>query len=84
MSAETSAMAQPYDMESVRRAKPPSGAEGADWHRYVITQGANRIYGFRKGNLQDVTSAVTEIVFQLNQRRLGKRGRVHLVIAPKK
>ena len=28
--------------------------------------------------------AVEEIVVQLNERRLGKRGRVHLVMTPKK
>jgi len=83
MSAESIDMAQPYGIASVRRSKPPSGADGSNWHRYVITQGDNTIYGFRKGNLDEVTLAVNEIVFQLNQRRLGKRGRVHLVIAPK-
>ena len=77
-------MGQPYEVISVRRAEPPPGAEGSDWHRYVITQGANTIRGCRQGNLKAVTCAVEEIVVQLNERRLGKRGRVHLEMTPKK
>ena len=77
-------MGQPYEIVSVRRAEPPTGGEGSDWHRYVITQGANTIHGCRQGDLQAVTWAVEEIVAQLNERRLGKRGRVHLVMTSKK
>jgi hypothetical protein len=77
-------MGQPYEIVSVRRAEPPPGADGADWHRYIITQGTNTISGCRQGNLKTVTWAVEEIVAQLNERRLGKRGRVHLVMTPKK
>jgi hypothetical protein len=84
MRDESSALGHPYEIVSVRRAKPPPGAEGSDWHRYVITQGANTIHGCRQGNLTAVTWAVEQIVFQLNERRLGKRGRVHLVLAEKK
>ena len=51
---------------------------------YVIAQGANRIEGHRQGKLKAVTQAVEEIVAQLNERRLGKRGRVNLVPTPKK
>jgi hypothetical protein len=43
-------------------------------------QGTNTIHGYRQGNLGAVTKAVEEIVFQLNERRTGKRGRVHLVM----
>ena len=31
-----SAIAQPYEIVSVRRAKAPPGAEGSNWHHYVI------------------------------------------------
>jgi len=77
-------MGQPYEIVSVRRAEPPPGAEGSDWHRYVIAQGTNTIHGFRQGNLKAVTLAVEEIVAQVNERQLGKRGRVNLVPTPKK
>jgi len=77
-------MGQPYAIVSVRRAEPPSGAEGSNWHRYEIAQGNNTIEGFRQGSLKAVTQAVEEIVVQLNERQLGKRGRVNLVPTPKK
>ncbi len=77
-------MGQPYEIVSVQRAEPPPGLEGSDWYRYVITQGSNTINGCRQGNLKAVTIAVEEIVVQLNERRLGKRGRVNLVPTPKK
>ena len=78
-------MGQPYEIVSVRRAEPPPGAEGSDWHRYVITfEGTDTIRGCRQGQLKTVTSAVEEIVAQLNERQSGKRGRVHLVWPPKK
>jgi hypothetical protein len=77
-------LGQGYEIVSVRPAEPPAGTEGADWHLYVIAQGANRIEGHRQGKLKAVTQAVEEIVAQLNERRLGKRGRVNLVPTPKK
>ena len=84
MTDESSVMGQPYEIVSVRRAETPPGAEGSDWHQYVITQGINTINGCRQGNLNAVTEAVEEMVAQLNERRLHKRGRVHLVTIPKK
>ena len=77
-------MGQPYEIVSVQRAEPPPGVEGSDWYRYVITQGSNTINGCRQGDLEAVTLAVEEIVVQLNERRLGKRGRVNLVPTQKK
>ncbi len=78
-------MDQPYEIVSVRRAKPPSGAEGSNWHRYVIAfDGTNTITGCRQGSLRAVTRAVEEIVVQLNERHLDKRSRVNLVWPRKK
>jgi len=73
----------PYEIESVKGVAAPFGEGGADWHRYVITQGSNTINGYRQGNLDAVTWAVEEIVAKLNERRSGSRGRVHLVISSK-
>jgi len=84
MTGESPAMGQPYEIVSVRSTEAPPGMEGSNWHRYVISQGANIINGCRQGNLKTVTEAVEEIVAQLNERRLHKRGRVHLVTTPKK
>jgi len=58
--------------------------EGEDWHRYVISQGNNTIEGYRQGKPRAVKQAVEEIVAQVNERHMGKRGRVNLVPTPKK
>ncbi len=77
-------MAHAYEIVSVRRAKPPPGGKGSNWYRYVIAfEGTNAIHGCRQGGIKDVTRAVEEIVAQLNERHLGKRGRVHLALKKK-
>ncbi len=77
-------MAQPYRIVSVRRAKPPPGAEGSYWYRYVIAfEGTNTIDGCRQGGLKAVTREVEEIVAQLNERHLSKPSRVHLALKKK-
>jgi len=91
MTDESSAMGQPYEIVSVRRAKPPSGGKGSNWYRYVIAfEGTNTIHGCRQGGgLKAVTRAVNEIVAQLNERHrvpryaVGKPIRVHLVLKKK-
>jgi len=87
MNDERSAMAKPYEIVSVRRAKRPPGGEGSNWHRYVIAfEGTDTIHGCRQGGLKAVTRAVEEIVAQMNERHLGhstKPSRVHLVLKKK-
>jgi hypothetical protein len=80
-----SAMAQAYEIVSVRRAKRPPGGKGSYWYRYVIAfEGTNTIHGCQQGGLKDVTRAVEEIVAQLNERHhlghLSKASRVELVL----
>ncbi len=80
-------MGHAYEIVSVRRAKPPPGGKGSNWYRYVIAfEGRNSIHGCRQGGLKAVTTAVEEIVAQLNERHLGrftKPSRVHLVLKKK-
>jgi hypothetical protein len=84
MTDESSTMAQPYEIVSVRRAEPPPGGEGPYWYRYVIAfEGTNTVHGCRQGGLKAVTREVEEIVAQLNERNLGKRGRINLVLKKK-
>jgi hypothetical protein len=90
MTDESSAMAQPYQTVSVRRAEPPPGGEGPYWYRYVIAfEGTNTIDGCRQGGLKAVTREVEEIVAQLNERHRvaqvcrGKPIRAHLVLKKK-
>jgi hypothetical protein len=78
-------MTPPYEVVAIRRADAPAGTEGSDWHKYEIAfEGSNNIRGFKPGNLKTVTIAVDELVAQLNERHMGKRGRVNLVPTPKK
>ncbi len=84
MTDESSAMAQAYEIVSVRRAEPPPGGKGSNWYRYVIAfEGTNSIHGCRQGGIKAVTRAVEEIVAQMNERHLGTRGPVHLVLKKK-
>ena len=84
MTDESSPLEPPYEVVTVRRAEAPPGAEGSNWHQYVIAfEGRNTIHGFRRGNLRTVTRAVEELVAQLNERQLSKPRRVHLVLMKK-
>jgi hypothetical protein len=73
-----------YEIVSVQPTEPPSDMDGTNWHSYVIAQGTNTIRGYRRGSLSSVRRAVKELVFLLNERRAGKRGRVHLVMQKSK
>ncbi len=69
-------MRQSYEIVSIQRAEPPPDAVGSNWYRYVIAfEGTNTIHGCRQGSLKAVTSAVEEIIVQLNERHSKKRGR---------
>lgn len=69
---------EPFALGSVDKTSPPMEGETGTWHRYTITQGSNVITGYRKGSRTAVTRAVKDIVAELNERRFGRRGRVHL------
>ena len=85
MTDEIAAIVLPYEIVSIRRADAPPGVEGSNWHRYEIAfEGSNTIHGYQPGSLKNVTTAVEEMVGQLNERHMGKRGRVNLVPTPKK
>ncbi len=66
---------EPFKLKSIRKERSPAGAEGIDWHRYVITQGGNTIVGHRQGSTSSVRLATEEIVLHLNERRVGKLSR---------
>jgi hypothetical protein len=65
-----------YEIVSIKRAEPPPDVEGSNWYRYVIAfEGTSTIHGYRQGSLKVVTSAVEEIIDQLNERHTKKRGK---------
>ena len=67
-----------YEIVSVESTVPPEPLGGTGWHCYVIGQGANMIRGYQQGSLEAVRQSVEDIVTRLNERRLGRRGRVYL------
>ena len=67
-----------YSIVSVEPTSPPRDMVGTDWHCYTIAQGNNTIRGYQQGKLKAVRESVESIVERLNERRFGKRGRVHL------
>ena len=78
ISPPTRQLPESFELDDIKRAKAPDGGAGQDWYRYIITQGPNTITGYRQGSQRAVTKAVKEIVLELNERRNGKKGRVHL------
>lgn len=65
---------QPFRLVAIERAEPPMGADGKNWYRYTITQGANAINGYLQGTANGVKNAAEQIVGQLNERRAGRWG----------
>jgi hypothetical protein len=70
--------APPFSIGVIESIDPPEDGAGKYWCRYTIVQGPNTITGYRQGGVKAVRKAVGEIVADMNQRRMGKRGRVHL------
>lgn len=69
---------EPFKIVSVTKSDGPEGSETKDWYRYVISQGQDPIIGLRRGSRQSVMEAVEGVVFCLNERLIGKPGRVHI------
>jgi hypothetical protein len=67
-----------FRLVSIRSTAAPSGSVGHDWYAYCIAQGTNMINGYRRGDLAEVTVGIENIIAALNERRVGKRGRVDL------
>ena len=67
-----SAKGDPFTLTSILKEEPPAGADGIDWHRYIITQGGNTIVGHRQGSTRSVTLAIEEIVLHLNERQANR------------
>ncbi len=74
---------QPFEFVELEQVEAPEGAEDGRWYRYVISQGEQSIVGHRRGTKKKVTAAVKEIVERMNERRLGRSGRVHLSMSRK-
>ena len=71
-----------YRLVDIEPMQPPDGASG-EWFAYRISQGSNMIRGYKSGSRFDVAADVEQIVVVLNERRLARRGRVHLIPSSK-
>jgi hypothetical protein len=70
-------MERSYKISLIERSNVVPGEESSDWHDYVIAFGGiDTVRGRRQGNLKEVTSAVDEIVGQLNERHCKKLGKL--------
>jgi hypothetical protein len=69
-------MEQPYKIVSIEKSASPPGNDGSTWYSYVIAFGGmSTVNGCRQGSLKDVTTAVDEIIEQLNDRHFKKRNK---------
>lgn len=72
-----------YRIVLVEPAEAPDDLGGKNWYRYVIDQGENRIYGYRRGSRQEITKSIEELVMRVNERRIGSKGRASPYTYPK-
>jgi hypothetical protein len=82
-STKVSGWFEPCKIISVTKSDGPQGNNKKDWYRYVISQGNDPIVGFRRGTRESVVAAAEEVVFCLNERLVGKPGRVHVKLSKK-
>ena len=75
--------APPFSIGEIESVEPPVEGAGKYWCKYTIVQGPNTITGYRQGGVKAVRKAVNEMIADMNQRRMGKRGRVHLTSSSK-
>ena len=69
----TAHVGESYSLVSIVKAHTPIEGDDRDWHRYVISQGANQIVGHRPGSAAETRRAAEELVVQLNLRRVIKK-----------
>ena len=62
-----------YRVASVHKSTGPGGAEGDDWHRYVLTGGRSAITGWCRGTREEVTEHAARCADEFNARSDGKR-----------
>jgi hypothetical protein len=70
----------PFQLVAVETCAPPLDGAPGKWCQYTIAQGDNVMTCVRQGSRTSVKNAATQIVAALNNRRVDRRGRVHLVL----
>ena len=72
---------KPFKLFLVEEGQAPGNGVPGTWFRYTISQGDNIITGVRQGSKAAVMLALEETVAALNERRVGRRGKVHLTMS---
>lgn len=62
-----------YHVALVEKSTGPGGAEGRNWHRYVLDGVRSPITGYRQGTLKEVKEYAQRCADELNERASGKR-----------
>jgi hypothetical protein len=71
-----------YEVASVEKATMPTGGQGIDWYRYVLSSGESRIMGFHRGSLEEVTAYAKNCAEDFNLRSVaGKSTRASAFLA---
>jgi hypothetical protein len=72
-----------YELALVERAVTPTGGQGAEWYRYVLSCGSARITGLRHGTLEEVTGYAAGCAAAFNFRGTNGRSRNPVVVSKK-
>jgi hypothetical protein len=72
-----------YELALVERAGTPTGGQGADWYRYILSCGSARITGLRHGTLEEVTGYAAGCAAAFNFRGTNGRSRNPVVVSKK-
>jgi hypothetical protein len=73
-----------YEVASVERTSPPSGAEGEEWHRYVLSSGRSSITGLHRGSSAEVWEYAESCAAAFNQRSTKGKTTRGIVLGKKK
>jgi RNA recognition motif-containing protein len=73
-----------YEVASVERASPPTGGEGEDWHRYVLSSGRSSITGLHRGSSAEVWEYAASCAAAFNQRSTKGKTTRGIVLGKKK
>jgi RNA recognition motif-containing protein len=73
-----------YEVASVERASPPTGGEGGDWHRYVLSSGRSSITGLHRGSSAEVWEYAATCADAFNQRSTKGKTTRGIVLGKKK
>lgn len=66
-----------FEVVSVEKVDTPGGAQGGDWHRYVMASGPAQIMGYHRGTPEEVADYAASCAENFNLRNAtGKSSRL--------